>query len=209
MDQIRFIVFGRSRTGSSWVQSLLNSHGKIECRGEILKYSQKPDTLFTSAPATGFRLFFYHQKHPESLNKLKADENLRIIHLRRKNLLKMQLSKRIMGTTGHCRSQLPDGERIRLDPERLRRVFLDDSEERELSSYQSDYRFELVYEDLERDVQRVMKEVQLFLDQPPQHLRSNYRKLQKRPLPQVIENFEALREVFRETPFSKFFSDEG
>jgi len=115
-----FVILSSRRSGSIYLQSLLNSHPEILCGGEIFtKKSQfmndflrknniqfkdiNPEeyikSFFSRQPKKkinylGFRLFYNHlRRERESIwNTLKNTPDLCLIHLQRKNILKKYLS---------------------------------------------------------------------------------------------------------------------
>lgn len=126
---IKFIILSSQRSGSTYLQILLNSHPEIIVGGEIfnptpqhliekghipedkikLKDSDPEEYLnwfFLSgnkypAKVMGFRLFYEHGKtEREKIWKiLKETHNIRIIHLQRKNLLRQFVSLQLAEKT--------------------------------------------------------------------------------------------------------------
>ena len=111
-DYKKFIVLTRNRTGSNMLISMLNSHPSIYARYEIIRtlngntvpnimnkfYSRYPRFV----KAVGFKIFYYHPGDDESgtvWNELRRMENLYIIHLKRRNILRTVLSKEIAHVT--------------------------------------------------------------------------------------------------------------
>jgi LPS sulfotransferase NodH len=105
-----FIVLSRSRTGSNMLISFLNSHPHIQAEGEIFAKlgSKDPNDIlsevFAKQPlyvkARGFKIFYYHpldekDKSNELWNALINMNNLQVIHLKRRNLLRTLVSRKI------------------------------------------------------------------------------------------------------------------
>jgi len=104
----RFIVLSRSRTGSNLLISFLNSHPNISAEGEIFSelngrnYKDVLATAFAAQSyqtrAKGFKIFYYHPQDDES-GDLWVDlvnmENLYVIHLKRRNILRVLVSRKI------------------------------------------------------------------------------------------------------------------
>lgn len=107
-DYIPFIVLTRSRTGSNLLISFLDSHPNVHARGEIFTllgnrdYQRVLNSIFGKNPrnvkAVGFKLFYYHPRDnscPELWNTLVQMPELHVIHLKRQNILRTLLSRRI------------------------------------------------------------------------------------------------------------------
>lgn len=109
----KFIVLSRSRCGSNLLVSLLRNCPEIQCRGEVLqRIDGKPlkttiDELFIpkqkKTKVIGFKYFYYHPVDGDSQKAteiLKSIEELKVIHLKRRNLLKTVISCEIAELTG-------------------------------------------------------------------------------------------------------------
>ena len=96
----KFIVVCRSRTGSSYLSSLLQSHPQIRMYREKFKRlnGRKTQDIWDEIyinrrkeiHAVGFKLFYYHPLDCEEKhvwNKVLDDRSIKIIHLTRNNLL--------------------------------------------------------------------------------------------------------------------------
>ncbi|MCA9917730.1 MAG: sulfotransferase domain-containing protein [Anaerolineales bacterium] len=116
----KFIILAQERTGSIWLQRLLDSHPEIECVGELFNNSAQVrqtirkvarpiadneppvpylnEFVYKAYPApvqaVGFRLFYEHGWHRTwmPLWHYLRDEGVKIIHLQRRNLLDRYLS---------------------------------------------------------------------------------------------------------------------
>jgi LPS sulfotransferase NodH len=99
----RFVIFAQGRTGSSLLADLLNSHYAIRCEHEILgrrrvepaRYVEGRGRLFRSA--YGFKVKVYQLSHvqrrePHDFLVHLHSAGWRIVHLRRRNLLRQVLS---------------------------------------------------------------------------------------------------------------------
>jgi len=103
-----FIVLGRSRVGSNMLIAFLNSHSHIRAEGEVFKklvgrkYEDILARVFAKQPyyvkAKGFKLFYYHpldERCEDFWNALVKMENLCVIHLKRRNIFRTLVSKKI------------------------------------------------------------------------------------------------------------------
>ena len=92
----RFIVLSRSRTGSNLLISLLNSHPHIYTEREIFgKLSGR-----NYVKAKGFKIFYYHPLDDDSCSiwdELQSLDDLYVIHLKRRNILRTLLSRKTAG----------------------------------------------------------------------------------------------------------------
>ena len=106
----RFIVLSRSRTGSNLLISLLNSNPYIHAKGEIFSklsgrnYKEVLAKAFSKQPyyvkASGFKIFYYHPSDDISCgiwDDLQSLDDLHVIHLKRRNILRTLLSRKIAG----------------------------------------------------------------------------------------------------------------
>lgn len=112
MTEIRkFLIINPARSGSTMLRRMLDKHPEINCKGEIItKKTIKKEELFPylrkkafkeisnyktgNVKSVGFK-FKYHEYFnvfPKFKNFLKNHEEIVIIHLRRKNLLKRYIS---------------------------------------------------------------------------------------------------------------------
>lgn len=101
----RFIVFGRGRSGSTLLVSMLDNHPAITCAGEVLRFrtinpKAHLDRVLNAGttPVSGAKLLSYQMRdiHKMSyqvdfLRKL-ADEGVTIIYLVRENLVRHAIS---------------------------------------------------------------------------------------------------------------------
>ena len=110
---VRFIVLTRSRTGSNLLLSFLNSHPNIFCESEIFAKLDGANPIsrllavFAKQPrhirAKGFKIFYYHPldaKADELWRVLEQRNEIRVIHLRRENILRTLLSRKIASIRG-------------------------------------------------------------------------------------------------------------
>ncbi len=101
----KFVLFGRGRSGSTLLQTMLDSHSKIDCQGEILRYrTLQPlpyvqNTMHRStAPVRGFKLLSYQLRDLCSTkNQFRFRDwleinNVSVVHLQRTNLFRHALS---------------------------------------------------------------------------------------------------------------------
>lgn len=104
--EAKFILFGKGRSGTTLLLSLLNSHPDLFCDGEILnKKVLNPNKRVAIRAALspknvfGFKLLSYQLRDLQNLKDPKAflqsliDQGYKLIHLRRENNLRQVLSR--------------------------------------------------------------------------------------------------------------------
>lgn len=110
-DYKRFIVVTRSRTGSNLLISFLSSHPNVRAQWEIFNklngrsYKDILTSAFDKQPyyirASGFKIFYYHpedaqdREYPDIWQSLRNMKDLKIIHLKRRNILRTLISRKI------------------------------------------------------------------------------------------------------------------
>lgn len=221
-DFTRFIILTRSRSGSNLLWSYLRRHPNIHIEGEILAHRKGRhvevylDRFFGYQPrrirASGFKIFYYHPMDDNSgevWEALAGIKDLKVIHLKRDNLLEVQVSWKkamlsdqwVAGTGG------PAPARIRLDPRECEEAF-----RRTLAwQKQAGERFagqevmELTYEDFIRDPSGQLDAVQEFLQVAVRKLGTEMKKQQKKPVREVVSNYEEIRNHFKDSPWHRFF----
>lgn len=115
-----FVIFGQGRSGSNLLRTLLNSHPKLHCDNELFNINrlnrEKPLSkhfirLFphsyiasnrrkANAEIYGFKLFIFHLGKAEKVIVNLHQKGWKIIHIRRKNILKQVFSAAIGNITG-------------------------------------------------------------------------------------------------------------
>ncbi len=108
----KFVVVTRARTGSNLLISLLNSHPQVDARGEMFRemkgqsVESRLDRVFRRRPrrieAVGFKIFYYHpldDHHSQVWDRLCSMDDLYILHLKRRNVLRTVTSRKLAGST--------------------------------------------------------------------------------------------------------------
>ena len=227
-DYVPFIVLSRSRTGSNLLVSFLNSHPHAYAEGEIMGRlgTRDPRRAVDEAfgrqaryiRAKGFKLFYYHpvDQDPRTLSSILVGiEALRVVHLRRRNILRTVTSRRIAEIRDHwtsvetARGSTPVSASVTFEPEELRREF-EQTCRWELEGQRTFADLpvhELAYEDLVDDPVRRFREVTNFLHLEPCVPRTPFRRQNPQPLSQLIDNYDELKLSFRGSPWQDFFVD--
>lgn len=174
-------------------------------------YHRRPRSL----QAVGFKLFYYHaQAEPwrQVWDHLQAMPGLKIIHLKRRNMLHTHLSRaraersnRWVNTSGELEETGPivlDYAECLADFERTRQWEADADRffaGREL--------VELFYEDLAADTEAHMARLQAVLGVEPMALAPQTHQQRKQPLSAAIANYGELQARFAGSPWEGFFDE--
>ncbi len=247
-DYTKFIILGRARTGSNFLASLLRSHRRIMCFGELFNNLRR-DTIFWDYPgcevtpealglrerdpvafidtrvfasvprhvkAVGFKLFYVHaqEEHWRGVwDHLKSHTDCKVIHLRRRNIVRVHLSEKIAFQTqrwsilrdddayrdvavevtfGECLKMLGQ---TREYVERYQRLFADHDV------------LEVFYEDLVSNFDAETDRIQRFLGVARRRLRAATRKQARQPLTTMISNYAELKRQCEGTPLAVFLDE--
>ncbi len=241
----KFIILGRSRTGSNFLRSLLNSHPSVMVLGEIFRnqntidfdhpefqttkqimkiYQSNPEKflekiVFRRIPAKyqalGFKLFYYHaRENPFSRiwQAIRDQKEIRILHIKRKNILRTHLSRENALKTGqwvNTNGQEAHLHSYRLDYDALLEDFIQTRQwEQQAGSFFSTHpMIEIIYEDLSENTQEQIQKIQHFLNLPKYPFHAQTHKQIQKPLSEIIENYEELKIKFKNTEWASFFED--
>ncbi|HZD10817.1 MAG TPA: sulfotransferase [Candidatus Binatia bacterium] len=165
--------------------------------------------------AVGFKIFYYHARDPEWAplwQYLQEQEALKVIHVKRRNILETHLSRQRairtdnwVNTTGertHNGALALSFEECLKDFEQTRCW-----EEEHDAFFAAHDAIDVIYEELAADRATVMQQVQSFLGLAHQELAPETYKQSHAPLSAAIANFDELRERFAGTPWAPFFAD--
>jgi hypothetical protein len=226
---LTFVIACLGRTGSTHLVSLLNSHPDIRCFGELFTHHEGTlDEAFVTSPiddpveyvaqltaplterAIGFKLPLNSiRAHPEALRVLEGDR-MRIVRLRRLNLLALLASRRLLASTKVPQSTHGDygDTTVVIEPKQALAVFrLTDEHEQYLDGLADGSAvFQITYEDLSAG--RGLDELQSFLGVDPVPLESVFKRVRSRPLAETIENWDEVEAALRGTPYERFLEDD-
>ena len=229
----RFIVLTKPRTGSNLLVNSLQTHPGMVVFGELFRGGadeETKQTILASADdyfrdrvfkrygktiqAVGFKIFYHHPVYDHGgkvWKYLLNCEGLRVIHLRRANLLRALVSMKIAEKTDVWKifeeQDEPVDKRIELglqeclDSFRQTRQWETDAN----NKFSGNSLLELTYEELTSDFQRQMQCVQEFLgvepiDMHPLSVRQNPEKLCD-----LIVNYDDLKHHFAGSEWETFF----
>ena len=218
----KFIIITRSRTGSNFLMSLLNSHPNILAKGELFRRlegkssDQVWNETFSKKPKhikyVGFKIFYYHpldSEDKEVWNYIKKDKNIKIIHLTRNNILRTVVSRAIADKTNTWTNK--KGKKIDISDKRVK-IDIDsclndfkktrEDENRIRDNYKNRNLMELTYEDLVKDHQKVMNDVFNFLEIEINEVNSDYKKQNNEKLEDLITNYNDVVEAIKKSKWS-------
>lgn len=225
----RFLIFSQSRSGSTLLVDLLNSHPKVHCDKEIYLQPVPFPSLYRKAlerrsnkPVYGFKTHIHQLYYKLGvtdpalfLAELHRD-GYRFLFLRRENLVRQVMSDQLRQAGGqtHYRKGEKDVELARLvvDPAEI----LEKLQQRhdfwiEAETLLADLPHHTVY--YERDLsdpadhQRTMDAVFGFLGLEPVSVETELVRINTRPLRDSIENYDELAAALRDTPFAAMLDD--
>jgi len=149
----------------------------------------------------------------KALDYFVSDRDIKIIHLKRRNILKTLVSLRVSDKTKQYvlrnESERINDIRIKLEVEDCMREFekTSDNENRFDAMFRDHDLLEVAYEDLVAEQTQTCNRIQEFLQIPKHSLNCKTFKQIKRPVAEVVENYEELKTVFSNTPWRKFFDE--
>lgn len=226
----RYVILSRSRSGSNLLLTLLKSHPNIRCDTEIFARLDGRDPreilkqTFARMPfyvlAKGFKLFYYHPLDTQSeelWRQLYAMPDLKIIHLKRRNMLDTLVSRELAEISqkwwqkdqDETRSRGPEPQ-LELPVDKVKTSFettaaWQTEAEKNFANHDC---LTVYYEDLVKHRDAVFKEITDFLGVkfvPPE---TNLVKQNRRKKNQVIKNFDELKNAFQGSRWASFFAEE-
>ncbi|WP_231506153.1 sulfotransferase [Planktothrix serta] len=228
LPEKRFVIFGRGRSGSTLLVSLLNTHSQIYCDGEILhdwvSFPRLQINVCASRcqrPVYGFKLLSYQMRDIQPIiNSTQFLTNLyqhgyQIIYLRRRNLLTHAFSN-INARQQKFHHQSSQGtiqnHKIYVDYQTLIN-WIEHSEQLEQYEHkiiQNLPCLSLIYEDhllTPESQQKTADQIFNWLDLPPESVTTNFVKLMPSDLSKRIVNYEELVTKLQQTRYARFLEN--
>lgn len=230
-DYKHVMVLTRSRTGSNFLLSLLNSHSNINILGELLAdleggdFKTKIHEIYSKQPSyikvSGFKMFYCHpfpfneDLTEEVMNYLAGMKDLHIVHLKRKNILRTLTSRKIAlnqntwTSRDYKKGQTTETKTVKFTQEELEKDFAMTRKMEE----DSDFLFKdhqivtIYYEDLAENPEKEVKKVLSPLNMEFQPLKSDLRKQNPEELSDLISNFHELKDSFSGSEWESFFME--
>jgi LPS sulfotransferase NodH len=209
--------------------SLLNSHPNIHAEGEIFNrlngrdYGTILQNVFAEPPpnikAKGFKLFYYHpldDKSSDLWETLSTIKDLYVIHLKRKNILRTLISRKIADINNEWyalnqQKQSNNNNKISftLTVNELKKGFTQtrqwESEKEKL--FESQPLIVINYEDLVNQLEDVFGCITDFLGVQYNKPSTKLKKQNPKKMKDYLENYEDLKLAFSGTEWQDFFED--
>jgi LPS sulfotransferase NodH len=165
--------------------------------------------------AVGFKIFYYHAQNDSRKTVwtfLRNQKNLKVIHLKRNNTLKVLLSLKRAFKTNKWTDITGSGEEdfaISLSYEECLHEFTWAQEiKKEYDIYFKDnHKIDVFYENLSRHHESEVRRIQEFLGVSCEIVKPSTYKQSKQPLSKVISNYFELKKKFKGTLWEEFFED--
>lgn len=229
-DYRHFIVLTRDRTGSNMLIQMMNSHPNIAADYEIFaKLNGRTEQsvlnkAFSRQPfyvkAKGFKIFYYHPQDTDSAtiwNFLESMNDLYVVHLKRRNILRALISSRIAYMTGiyGVRSEKEKS----VYQKKVSSIFypVDDLrkhmeqtrawEEKGEEKFKKHPMISIDYEDLVDHRNQTFKKVTDFLSVTYKEPRTDFKKQTTQSLRELLENYDLLKDQFRGSEWEVFFDE--
>ena len=221
----KMVVLTRSRTGSNWLISLLNSHPDIQIKGEVfdwLRGRNSEEILKDVFPESseydclGFKIFYNHPLDDEDKSVwelLKKDRSIKVVHLLRKNMLRSFLSHEIAEKNEVWSSKMgdvsPEDKLVHLDVGKLYWDFQITEKYIYLSKqfFTFHNHLEVTYEELMDNQDNCIKRVLNFLGLPFGESTSDMKRQNPEPLEKLISNYSEVHEKLSSTRYAHFLKE--
>jgi len=207
-----FVILTRCRTGSNLLLRCLNQNPGVHCAGELLSpkgdpYSKQEGFPFLGrAAATGFKLFYCHNRYPGIVEQLEMDSELYIVHLRRERILEAVLSRHLAHQTDKWTDRPYGDVKLTLDIKDVICCFKKNLERWRTarSRFNTQHWFEVTYETLVSDVKGACNGIFSFLGVGPWEVSKTMRKQAGKEPKDYIENYDELIESLEKAGFAPY-----
>ncbi|WP_372574041.1 sulfotransferase [Ruegeria jejuensis] len=204
-------IIGEFQLQSMAVRQRINKTGPAA-------YLDRRLSRMTTETLTGAKLLYRHLEDDYGekfgipgtgglLDHLLSRDDIRIVHLSRRDKLAVLISTRLAYETGEWVGGSYGDRTVHLpvDWVRDRFAWLEGWEDRIAASFPAQRVLQMTYEELVSDTGGEMQRLFRFLDVPAAPVHSSMSKQNKRPKPEVIENYAELKEAFSGTPHAPLF----
>jgi LPS sulfotransferase NodH len=237
----QFMICSQPRSGSTYLEELLNSHPHICSYGEFIDQDRTRttdhkiclyDTLREKNPlkflqkyiyvahssktrAVGTKIMLNNQqlfrgKNKKLMQHIANSQNIRIIHLVRKNELEKVASHKIarIRKKFHETKNQKNNITITLDFERcMKRFERNNTNNERFADLVSQHPcIQVDYDELCASPEKILKKILTFLGVSQIPLKAKLRKIEHRPLKKIILNYDELKKKFKKTPYYSFFT---
>ena len=228
----KLVILGRQRTGSSLLMMLLHAHSKVDMQSEVFRLLDGKscktvwrETFSKKLPwikYAGFKLFYNHPDDSEDREVweiLNADTSVKIIHIKRENILRTHISRLVAIKTGAWNSRQEIDTTEVLD-KRLTVDIADCLRElREIKKVESQFdknRFpnheyiELSFEDLIQDTGSQMERIFSFLqlnNEKTEKAKVNLKRQNPEKIKNLVLNYDEFRASITNSEFSELLEE--
>ena len=225
LDYTKFIVIAYARTGSNYLMAGLNSIKSIRMYHELLAghnrtvgkdYEKILSKCFSKVDKNikwvGFKVFYHHLSDEEK-GKIFQQSDAKIIHLIRKNKLRIivSLDKAIQTNQWHATKKVEPSGKVTIDAASLFQRM------EEIIGYEDLFDKNLInapvlnitYEDLNATPVTAFQRVTDFLGCPEQVQldKSPYKKQSNKPLKEEIENYQEVYDLLKNTRYADYLKE--
>ena len=232
----KFIVLTKPRTGSNLLINSLQTHPGMVVFGELFRGGADQETkktILASADdyfrdlvfkkygkeiqAVGFKIFYHHPVYDHSgkvWNYLLNCEGLRVVHLRRENLLRALVSMKIAEKTDVWKIFEGQNQSVDKKIELSIQECLDTFRQTRKWEKEANQKFatnpvlELTYEELTSDFQRQMQRIQEFLGVEPMNMHPLSVRQNPEKMRELIVNYADLKNHFAGSEWEVFFKED-
>jgi LPS sulfotransferase NodH len=215
------VILSAPRSGSTLLHTYLNFHSHIKSYGEVLREyfegnnSEKNSVNIverlvfkphsTNCKAVGLKIFYeYYKQHPyyaACFQEVLIKKDVKIIHLIRKDILKLYVSLKIaektnVWSTGKSSTQ-HNADQITIDLTDYLQFRAEYQQHQQLftSLFQDHAVLEISYEDLAQHPDVVLKNVQQFLGVKPQQLKTLLKKQNQDNVKTHVTNYDEVQKL--------------
>ena len=224
----RYILISRSRTGSTWLMTLLRYHENLECEGEIFKHlNGKPcfqiwNNFLRKRPKAikeaGFKLFYNHPYEDDQTiwDIIENDKSIKIIHLVRENYLRSHLSEKIGEKTKKWTESIykpdnlnTDDKKVNLNFETCLEVFerTFNQEARTREKFKDHDFIEVSYEQLLDNEKKHLYKIFEFLGVSNLEIKVANKRQNPEKISNLISNYPEIHEKLSATRWSTFLDE--
>ena len=228
LTPVRFVLFGRGRSGTTALVSLLDSVKSIQCDGEILSRPVLLPKLYlqsccanASTAAYGCKILSYHIRDVQPILRRRRflqrldKSGFNIIHLQRRNLFYHALSNIKARVSGYYQKNTDAPAHPRVIPVKPESMLDWMQRSEQLATYERELLqgldvLSLTYEDNIQHSshhQPTVDQICNFLGVPSSPVASAYRKQSSGRWQDEIANHQELTEFFAKTPYAHYLED--
>ena len=203
----KFAILCTARSGSTWLHTLLNSHPSILSEGEIILTNHRSgnplafkDLAFQAYPrlikAVGLKVFYENPIYEEGLRSVLTDPHTKVILLSRESSLEQFVSLKLAEKSHEWVYESAPSGRISIDIQEFEkyRQHLSKKHTHVLMQLKNKDVLEVTYEELHKEEEKTMTDIQHFLGVRPRRLYSLLRKQGDHNVANQIANWEDVRD---------------